>query len=373
MDRRRFLAVAGAGVALVASGGIWRVTRLPETGVAPWDLDPKPLADVRLDAFRYAILAPNPHNRQPWQIRLVGQDEAILTCDLDKRLPETDPFDRQITIGFGTFIELASIAAARRAVRIEVTPFPEGDPNPRLDVRAVARLRFIADPNVKPDHLFATITARRTNRTVYAGTTPLQSDLIALQKEGATASASPTLLAKLRPLTVAAIELEMRTQRTHMESVNLMRIGADEVDANPDGLMLTGPVIEATSMIGMTTREALADPTSQSYRIGLEDLRKTYGSIPAAIWITTPGNSRAEQIAAGRRYARVTLEATRRGLAMHPMSQALQEYPEMKRLYADVHQLLDAGSGRVQMLARLGKADPVRPTARYPLEAHLTA
>lgn len=373
MDRRRFLTVAGTGVALVAAGGFWRVTRLPEKAVAPWSVDPKPLADVRLDAFRFAILAPNPHNRQPWQIRLVGRDMAILSCDLGKRLPETDPFDRQITIGFGTFVELASIAAARRGVRIDVTPFPDGEPMPRLDQRPVAVLRFVPDNSVRPDPLFAAITTRRTNRTVYDDAAPLPGDLAALKQEGALASAAPAFLAKLRPLTVAAIELEMRTHRTHMESVNLMRIGADEVDAAPDGLMLTGPVIEATSMIGMTTRESLADPNSQSYRIGLDDLRATYGSVPAAVWITTPGNSRAEQLLAGRTYTRVALEATRRGLAMHPMSQALQEYPEMTRHFTDVHTLLAAGTGRVQMLARLGKADQVRPTARYPLEAHLIA
>ena len=95
--------IAGAGItalALVSSAGVWRVTRRPQTALRPWALDTKTLADVRMDAFRYAILAPNPHNRQPWLIRLEGDEHAILFCDLDKRLPHTDPFDRQITIGF---------------------------------------------------------------------------------------------------------------------------------------------------------------------------------------------------------------------------------------------------------------------------------
>jgi len=373
MERRQFLTVAGAGVAMVAAGGFWRVTRLPEKAVAPWAANPRPLEDVRLDALRYAILAPNPHNRQPWQIRLVGDDTALLSCDLSKRLPETDPFDRQITIGFGTFIELASIAAARRGVRINVTPFPEGEPSLRLDARPVAALRFVTDAAVRPDPLFFAITQRRTNRSVYDTAVPVRQDLAALGEQGAAVTDAPAVLARLRGLTVAAIELEMRTHRTHMESVRLMRIGAAEVDAQPDGLMLTGPVIEATALLGMTTRTTLADPDSKSFQIGLDDLRKTYASVPSAIWITTPGDSRTEQLDAGRRYARVTLEATRRGLAMHPMSQALQEYQEMKPLYGQMHDLLGAGDGRVQMLARVGKASPVQPTGRYPLEAHLIA
>lgn len=372
MDRRRFLAVSGAGVALVAAGGVWRVTRLPESAIAPWSIDPKPLPDVRLDALRYAILAPNPHNRQPWLIRLTGNDEALLSCDLDKRLPETDPFDRQITIGFGTFVELARIAAAQRGVRLDVTAFPDGLPGERLDARPVAHLRFVVDSTVRPDPLFSEITRRRTNRLAYNEAAPSPKMLAAVTGGHADASSDPKFLNALRQLTAAAITREMMTHRTHMESVKLMRIGAAEVDANPDGLMLTGPLIEATSIVGMTTRDALADPSSQSFKIGLADLQKTYASIPAAIWIETQGNSRIEQLDAGYRYARVTLAATANGLAMHPMSQSLQEYPEMKSHFEGVHALLAAKpGGRIQMLARIGMADDVPPTARHPLEAHI--
>jgi hypothetical protein len=91
MDRRTLILGAGGAVALVAVGGVWRVTRMPQTAMAPWDLPPPPPADVRLDALRHAILAPNPHNRQPWLLRLDGSDGVMVTCDLDKRLPMTDP------------------------------------------------------------------------------------------------------------------------------------------------------------------------------------------------------------------------------------------------------------------------------------------
>ncbi len=105
--------IGGTGLALVGAGGLFAVTRTPERALAPWAaIEDPPPADVRLDAFRHAILAPNPHNRQPWLIKLVGVDEALIFCDLERRLPETDPFDRQILIGFGCFLELARIAAA---------------------------------------------------------------------------------------------------------------------------------------------------------------------------------------------------------------------------------------------------------------------
>src|SRR4249920_3795682 len=102
VERRTVLLGIGGGAALVAAGGTWRVLRKPDRALGPWRTLDQPVADVRLDAFRHAILAPNPHNRQPWLIRLEGPDAALISCNLAKRLEETDPFDRQIVIGFGT-------------------------------------------------------------------------------------------------------------------------------------------------------------------------------------------------------------------------------------------------------------------------------
>ena len=92
MDRRKMIIGSGVGVALMGSGSLWWATRVPGTASVPWTTAPQSSGDVRLDVLRYAILAPNPHNRQPWLMRLVGSDIVDLFCDLSKRLPETDPF-----------------------------------------------------------------------------------------------------------------------------------------------------------------------------------------------------------------------------------------------------------------------------------------
>ena len=374
VSRRRL--IIGAGVTTLAlAGGVggWRVTRLPRTATAPWVLDSTPPTDVRLDAFRHAILAPNPHNRQPWLIRLEGSDGALISCDLERRLPETDPFDRQITIGFGTFLELARIAAAERGVRMEIIPFPDGEPQPRLDTRPVARLRFIPDAATPRDPLFAAITKRRTTREPYdlAHTVP---DHIARQISDGGYTTDTRRIAAIRAITMAGIKTEQMTPRTNMESVRLMRIGHDQVDANPDGISLTGPLMEALKLAGQLDHQALGDPTSSSFQTGIDMMQDIYGSIPAAVWIITPGNSRLDQLEAGRRHVRANLRATMLGVAMHPLSQSLQEYHEVAGLFKNIHDVLGAKlSERVQMLVRIGYGPQVEPAPRWPMESRLRA
>ncbi|QMW22389.1 Acg family FMN-binding oxidoreductase [Sandaracinobacteroides saxicola] len=360
----------GATVALAAAGGGWWVaSRPPETAREPWTLAGPVPKDVRLDAFRHAILAPNPHNRQPWRIRLLGDDAALLHCDLDRRLPATDPFDRQTVVGFGTFIELALLAATQRGVSVAVEPFPEGEPAPRLDARPVARLRF-QTTGVAPDPLAAMIPHRRTNRNAF-DRGPDAGAQAALSARGngvvVRASADPALLAALRPLLAEAWRVEQGLPATWMESVELTRIGRAEVEAAPDGISLLGPMIEALRTTGVLTRDSLADPGSTAFSQGMAQQVALLQSLPGVLTVVTPDNSRADQITAGRAYARAALLAVRNGLDLHPASQALQEFPAMAALYARVHAMLAPKGSTVQMLARLGRGPTVPPAPRWPL------
>jgi len=58
---------------------------------------------------------------------------------------------------------------------------------------------------------------------------------------------------------------------------------------------------------------------------------------------------------------------------MHPLSQALQEYPEQAKNYKAIHQLLvgQIGSDTVQMWTRLGYAQASAPSPRRGLQAYL--
>jgi hypothetical protein len=377
--RRNLLISAGGGtLALLGAGTVFAGTRTPHRALAPWSAPATPSGDLRLDVFRHAILAPNPHNRQPWLITLIGKNEALIHCDLDRRLPVTDPFDRQITIGFGCFLELARIAAAEKGVGLAVSEFPEGMPDAsvRLDGRPIAHLKFAGD--ARPDPLYGVVSIRRSTKAPFDTERPVSQAAIALLAAEGSARARVggtnelPLVKDLRTLTWTAWMVETNTHAAFKESVDLMRIGKAEIEANPDGIALGGTMLEAMALAGLLSREQMLNTASTAFHAGIDKYRPIVNTAMGYSWIVTPGNTRSDQLEAGRVYVRTNLQAARAGLSMHPVSQALQEFPEMAKARDDVRGRLSVAAGdTLQMLARLGYTAPAMPSARWPVESRI--
>ena len=382
LSRRTFIRIAGGGTVLAAAGfSLATCDGMPEEAVAPWRDPGADEADPRRAALAHAILAPNPHNIQPWLVDLAEPDVATLYVDRDRLLPETDPFGRQILIGHGCFLELAGIAAAQTGQRLEVALFPEGAYGAEgIDGRPVARMRFVADPGAAEDPLFAAIPLRRSTKEPYADRSlaPDHSDALRLAHRSRTAALALATeaerVARIRAIATEAMRIEMETPRTLMESLKLTRIGADEIARHRDGIDLHGPFFWWAKRLGLMSIEEAATPGTQAYQAGLDYALGYFAGTHSFGWLTTADNARESQIEAGRAYARLNLAATALGVAMHPVSQALQEYPEVdaarRRMLAET---ATPPGHTIQMLFRLGYADRPDPSPRRPLAAVLGA
>jgi hypothetical protein len=373
---RRAVLITG-GAAVVIGGAAWTLTREPRVAQEPWRSAAKGFGDPRLNALAYAILAPNPHNMQPWRIELQGEDAFRLFCDLERLLPETDPPNRQITIGLGAFLELFRQAAAEQGYGAVMSYFPDGEPQPTLDARPVASVRIVKGENVERDPLFRAAPSRRTNRKPFDTGRALRSDLLqSITSAGvpgvnAFAAAERTRVEELRELTARAWRVEWETAKTRRESIKVTRIGKAEINENPWGLALSGAAVDAVHATGVLTREKMDEPGSTAYQQSLDFYDRACRSAMAFLWSTTASNTRRDQLEAGRSWVRMHLAATAAGVAVHPLSQALQEYPEMADLYRDAHSMLATPGETVQMLARLGHTDAVPPAPREHLASHL--
>ncbi|MEM9280098.1 MAG: nitroreductase family protein, partial [Pseudomonadota bacterium] len=322
-------------------------------------------------------LAPNPHNRQPWLVDLVGKDEIVLYCELDRRLPETDPFDRQITIGLGCFLELANITAREIGMEAKIELFPDGEAFPRLDQGPVARI-LLKEQETAKDALFSEVFERRSNKEPFDTgkvVSKENADLIltaARQSVSAGHVLAEDRINRLREITWAAMDNEMRTYRTAKESIDLMRIGKAEIEANPDGIDLGGAFMEILAATGQLTREGMLAFDSTMFEQSQAAIRPPIDTAMGYVFVKTDGNSRADQIEAGRSYVRMNLKATELGIAMHPLSQALQEFEEVSKQHAEIkNELGVTASQTLQMFARIGYADKPDPSPRWAYETRI--
>lgn len=378
VSRRLMLITGGAGVALIGAGAMRLHSDLGPAR-APWAQAGEGFDDPRLDALSYAVLAPSPHNRQPWLVRLDGDNALTLFCDLDRRLRETDPLDRQITIGLGTFLELLRQAAAQKGYVLDTSLFPEGEAFPVLDARPIASVRFVENTTVAKDPLFAALLERRTSRVPFDENRLVTAEVMnALdgflragdgEFEWVNDAAN---LETLKTLCRTAWEIEMNTPDARHESAILTRIGEKQINASPDGISLSGPVMEAMGAVGVLTQEAMDDPTTTAFAETVKFYNRNIDTAMAFGWLSTANNTRTDQIRAGAGWVRLQQAAAAAGLSMHPLSQALQEYPEMAEMYEEIHDFaMIRLPARVQGLFRFGygKAEPAAP--RWPMESRL--
>lgn len=389
MERRSFIRVMGGGVVLAAAPALVACSSaLPPEAVAAWQPPPPPApgSDVRRWILAHAILAPHSHNLQSWLVDLRQPGEIALYCDRTRLLPETDPFSRQIMMSQGTFLEVLALAARQQGLRADIELFPNGafDPKQLPTDGLTARVRLTPDAAVRPDPLFAQVFRRHTNRSAYEMKAP---DTAALQAIEAAAMASGDALrlrvgfagpqdariAEHRAIAREAWRIELVTPRTMMESMKVLRVGPTEIAQHRDGISLNDPMVRALAAVGLFDRSQAPGPDDSATTGQIKDFAVKIEATPAFFWMVTDGNHRRTQVNAGRAYVRAQLAATAAGLSMHPLQQALQEYPEQAGPYAAIHRLLGAEPARqtVQMWARLGYAPPVGPAPRRGLEAHL--
>ena len=376
--RRTFIRLLGGGIVLAAGGAsVGCASSMQEVATQA-----SRAADTQTDPRRFmlahALLAPNPHNRQPWIADLREPGLIHLVCDGERLLPETDPHGRQILIGCGAFLELAVIAGAQRGLRVDVRLLPDGAPpgNALPKGIRVATLALGTPGSAPPDALYPQIVRRHTAKGAYDSARALPAGLTeawqaTARSVGLNAGviAGEAAMTPIRRITREAYEIEAVTPATWLESARLMRIGPQSIATHRDDISLNSPLVRALHTVG------LFDPMQvpQRGQSTLQRVMDRWGPFETGsgyLRLGSTGNERATQIAAGGAYVRMHLQATALGVDMHPLSQALQEFPEMRAPYAAIHRAigLEPGPSTLQMLARVGYAsEPAGPSPRREL------
>lgn len=340
--------------------------------------------DIRCRVLAPALLAPSPHNTQPWRVEFRGRNRILLFTDKKRLLTHSDPTARQAVISHGAFLENLDLAAKAFGHRADIELFPDGWPGMNLPIDSpVASVDLEPDLRVIRDPLFEQIPARHTNRRVFRRSVvplPLAGDLTASYDFSYVPlgyTGDPDLIASIADLVRSAMERELADRGRLQETLKYFRFTEHEICASRDGFGLaqSGYGFLLRFLIGrlILSRKRAERMDSSFPGMVVKSTGNQARSAGGFAWLSTKENYRLDQIRTGRAFQRIHLRATALGLALQPMSQILEDYPGVADLRKDLFECLGTPETHtVQMLFRVGYASPVPPCARRHLREFLS-
>lgn len=359
--------IALAFTALFIISGIFQKPAYLE----PWDKDSaQKFDDPRIQLAAHGLLAANGHNMQPWKIRLDENDPMVfyLYADSERFTGEVDPLARQMMITQGTFLEYIAIAGDELGYQTNMELFPQGDYNEHdlsgsMDATPVAKITIAkAAPQSAP--LYDAMFLPDTNRAPYQSAKLTSEQIMELEN----ISADPNItikifqneedLTQLGSYAMQAASVEAGVERVMKESEVIFRANEYQKNQYRYGFSVEGQGTTGVMrhlMQGLVTLFPSMNRGKAASDVFIESTRTSIENTPAYAMIITKDNTRPTQVKSGMLYSKLILAARQMGLVMQPLSQVLEEYPEMNALYSGIHQDYAPGGGTIQMLVRLGQ------------------
>lgn len=360
LSRREVLAGAGVSAAMLPlSGCSWGtdMSGYDEALAETWaTLGQQP--DM-LEFARYATLAANSHNTQPWRFRLSG-DRAEILPDYSRRTPVVDPDDHHLFASLGCAAENFALAAAARGRHADIS-FESAD-----DGRLAIELTHAP---AAESELFAAIPARQCTRSLYDGRAVATSDL-ALLEQAARVDGVKLILLTDRPRIETVLEQVVAGNTAQINDPDFvrelktwLRFNKTEALASRDGLFsaLSGNPTLPSWLAGLVFRFAFT-AGSENDRYA-EQIRSSSG---IAIF-AGERDDKAHWVNAGRAYQRFALQATALGIRHAFVNQPV-EVPQIRAAFAD---WLGLGGRRPDLVVRFGYAPAIPKSLRRPVESVL--
>jgi nitroreductase len=350
MKRRHVLAGAGGAVALAAAGVFgWR-SAFGNGGdyqaYAQRLRAPLPADAGIVDLVRYATLAANSHNTQPWRFR-AGADSLDILPDLSRATPAVDPDNHHLFASLGCAAENLAIAGAA-----------SGYPG-TLAIRDDGSIHFAyTRAAARPDPLLDAIPRRQSTRALYDGRSVPPADIQALQHAARMPGVHVIVLTdrarigRVRDLAVAGNDAQLADAAFMSELKDWLRFNPRSAMARGDGLYAAATGNPSLpDALGRRAFDAFFTAPAENDRLA----RGIDSSAGIAVFVGER-DDRAHWVAAGRACQRFALMATTLGLRHAFINQPV----EVARLRPELAALLDVPGLRPDIVLRFGHG-PLRP------------
>jgi len=378
-NRRDFLKLSGEGLILLGGmSAISACSGVKRNDVSRWNGEQgaiKGLGKDEMEILYLASLAPSSHNTQPWTVKILEPKRWVIGSDKKCWLPVVDPKNRELLLSIGAFLENLIIAAGTYGYEaaIQITAKSPLDTD-------IAEVRLRKGKTL--DFPVEKIIKRRTIRRGYLETPIKGEDLKYITKhdmESCTLLNMPSphsfyfpqgsAQAKyLQEGTIEANRAQAFRDPAQEELADWIRFSNKEAKQHRNGL--TPESMEIRGFAGWFVRNFYNRESvlKKSFRDQTVDAVakqvKTCGG-----WVVVTGADSEIQtlIDYGRVFENVLLKARDKMIAVHPMTQMLEEEPWKNKVAKDL-----GVPGEVQWILRIGYVqtypDPVSlraPVSRF--------
>jgi len=365
MMTRRELIIKGAlgAGALMTINGILPGLSYLQRVMAEDNIEPVNVSERDRFLLNNASLAPSGHNTQPWRVKIISDNEWIIGWDKSRSLPAVDPENRELLLSIGTFCEALSIAAKSIGLETIKKVIAKDAFSPEL-----VKITFKTSAGSKEQ--MNALTKRRTIRNGYLSRDISQEDIKYLSQNINsylyTFNRGNSEAGIIDKAVLESNRVQAWRDDAQNELADWIRWKDKDADKHRNGLTPAG--MEINGLAGLYVKHFFNrdDVMSESFRKQtVEITEKHLSSYGSWIILSTDKENPETLINTGADFLKLGLNAYNKNIALHPMTQPLEEKGFEAALQNDLKI-----KGAVQFILRAGYVenypDPV--SLRMPVD-----
>lgn len=367
MKRRNFIALTGASIFVIAGELYYLSTdksNFIRTDINDHSSRKSDVNDDERAILYLASLAPSGHNTQPWLVKYLEPYHWIIGNDKSRWLPAVDPKQRETILSIGAFLQNLEYAANNLGYNCEFNILAKTNQDENIVDVKLTKANGIFIYEVEK------IKNRRTVRSNYLNEILSKEDIAYLINDEKDfihfiPNASKEHL-WLNEQTIEANRIQAYREAAQSELANWIRFSSKDAAKHLDGLTLASMEIEGIPAWLLRNFYSKENVLKKSFKE--QSIDKVVDQVSqSAGWlvITSKDNSVESLLETGKRLQRIWLKVRDKNIAIHPMTQIIEE--------AAFNKILNSSIGikdPIQFILRTGylKNYPIPVTLRRSID-----
>ena len=326
MKRRKFLALAGTTIIIT---GVTYYLQSDKSNFIRADEQPSettkiPLQPDEREILFLASLAPSGHNTHPWFVKHMEPYHWVIGNDKSCWLPGVDPTQRETILSIGSFLQNLEYAANNIGYNCQFNILATTNQDENIVDVMLTKATGIIKYDIEQ------IKHRRTVRSNYLSDTLKKDDSsYLLKQETDFIHYLPNTSKEHQWMNVQTIEanrIQVYRDVAQSELANWIRFSSKDAARKLDGLTLAGMEIEGIPGWYLRNFYDKKDVMKKSFREqSIDKVVKQVSQSAGWLLITSKDNSVETLLETGKRLQRLWLRIREKNIAVHPMTQIIEE------------------------------------------------